>query len=354
MAAGQTFRRRHRTLAVCLLAGLAAVQTQWLLGRLAQVPAPAEPVSAPAGPMTDPSEAEAVAAEPDSDLTEQEPAPTEEEEPAPTEEEEEPESVAEEMLEALGMADFLESYSWIAGLSVAFGSYLICSLQKEVQFDAPPPFEKRSDFERMLFVNAWLALMSGIVNAVAFLEMGMTVSHHTGNSTHMGRMAGVDGTKFMRLIGSFMAGAATLGANQLDAEAPYAGRFSPALLATAFAVVGAFSLKYFDGSSLVCCQLLAFSQGIMNALTRKCASMPLCVSHVTGYVTDAGAILGTWVNATMTGRTAPSLKKPSVFIASVAAFSLGGFVTAVWKDSVGASMLLLSAAGTSLMAVGVC
>merc|ERR1711904_349021 len=111
--------------------------------------------------------------------------------------------------------------------------------------------------------------------------MGMTVSHHTGNTTHMGRLTGVDGMKFFKLISSFMAGAAALGANPIDAEAPYAGRFSPALLGTAFAIAGAMAVMSMDGNSLVTCQLLAFSQGIMNALTRKCTSMPICTSHVT-------------------------------------------------------------------------
>eukprot|EP00929_Paragymnodinium_shiwhaense_P046557 TRINITY_DN23710_c0_g2_i2.p1 TRINITY_DN23710_c0_g2~~TRINITY_DN23710_c0_g2_i2.p1 ORF type:complete len:111 (+),score=18.82 TRINITY_DN23710_c0_g2_i2:171-503(+) len=109
-----------------------------------------------------------------------------------------------------------------------------------------------------------------------------------------------------------------------------------------------------DGNSLVTCQLLAFSQGIMNALTRKCTSMPICCSHVTGYVTDAGAILGTWAASGFRGSSAPSLKKPFIFVVSIGTFALGGFATASLKDSVGLNMLLLSAAGTALSALGVC
>eukprot|EP00929_Paragymnodinium_shiwhaense_P081766 TRINITY_DN42878_c0_g1_i3.p2 TRINITY_DN42878_c0_g1~~TRINITY_DN42878_c0_g1_i3.p2 ORF type:complete len:212 (+),score=24.82 TRINITY_DN42878_c0_g1_i3:156-791(+) len=210
------------------------------------------------------------------------------------------------------------------------------------------------DFERVVFVNAWLTMMSGIVNAVAFLEMGMTVSHHTGNATHWGRLTGTDGMKFLRLISAFMAGSAALGASPIDAEAPYAGRVCPALLGTAFAVLGAFLVKHLDGSTMVTCQLLAFSQGIMNALTRKCTSMPICSSHVTGYVTDAGAILGTWVSASIKGAKAPSLKKPAIFLIPVCTFALGGLVTANLKEVAGLSMLLVAAFGTSLMALGMC
>eukprot|EP00929_Paragymnodinium_shiwhaense_P081767 TRINITY_DN42878_c0_g1_i4.p2 TRINITY_DN42878_c0_g1~~TRINITY_DN42878_c0_g1_i4.p2 ORF type:complete len:126 (+),score=16.75 TRINITY_DN42878_c0_g1_i4:156-533(+) len=124
------------------------------------------------------------------------------------------------------------------------------------------------DFERVVFVNAWLTMMSGIVNAVAFLEMGMTVSHHTGNATHWGRLTGS--------------------------------------------------------------------------------------SHVTGYVTDAGAILGTWVSASIKGAKAPSLKKPAIFLIPVCTFALGGLVTANLKEVAGLSMLLVAAFGTSLMALGMC
>eukprot|EP00929_Paragymnodinium_shiwhaense_P098449 TRINITY_DN5991_c0_g1_i1.p1 TRINITY_DN5991_c0_g1~~TRINITY_DN5991_c0_g1_i1.p1 ORF type:complete len:305 (+),score=65.44 TRINITY_DN5991_c0_g1_i1:70-984(+) len=256
-------------------------------------------------------------------------------------------------LPGAGLAELVDSYSWLAGIGVVMICYLLCAMQKEVPHPERTPLAKRTDFERVLFVSTWFSVMSGIVNAVAFLEMGMTVSHHTGNTTHMGRLTGVDGMKFLRVIASFMAGAGCYGANHIDSEAPYARRFCPALLASAFAVLGAFFVKYLDGDVLVTVQLLAFSQGILNALTRKFTSLPLCCSHVTGYVTDAGSMLGEWVMLQSKGRDAgPMPREPVVFLLAIFGFAFGGFATSCLKAKVGVATLLIPAVGTAMSAVG--
>ena len=45
-------------------------------------------------------------------------------------------------------------------------------------------------------------------DAVAILTMGGTVSHHTGNASHTGRRAGIDGMHFAELIVAYGVGAA--------------------------------------------------------------------------------------------------------------------------------------------------
>eukprot|EP00929_Paragymnodinium_shiwhaense_P005962 TRINITY_DN10871_c1_g1_i1.p1 TRINITY_DN10871_c1_g1~~TRINITY_DN10871_c1_g1_i1.p1 ORF type:complete len:330 (+),score=54.89 TRINITY_DN10871_c1_g1_i1:82-1071(+) len=267
--------------------------------------------------------------------------------------------------DASALAVFLESYrtslySWVAGLAIAIISSKLCFLQKDSKlYEEPPPFEKRADFDRLVWVNAWLSVMSGMVNAVAFLDMKMTVSHMTGNVTYGGiRLPKAEmrlqGLNYFCLIVSFMVGSAVLGASNADAEAPYMRRFSPALTATAFAVAGAFVIRHFEGDAMVTLELLAFSQGIMNALTRKCQSMPLCVSHVTGYATDAGFMLGDWATAIGSGREWPCLKKIAIFVITIGSFALGGFAVVYFHETYRLHMLLVSAAGILLTASGIC
>eukprot|EP00929_Paragymnodinium_shiwhaense_P070680 TRINITY_DN35812_c0_g1_i2.p1 TRINITY_DN35812_c0_g1~~TRINITY_DN35812_c0_g1_i2.p1 ORF type:complete len:323 (+),score=36.87 TRINITY_DN35812_c0_g1_i2:84-1052(+) len=262
--------------------------------------------------------------------------------------------------EARGLADLVESHSALSGLMVVFISYLICSMQRYARHRCPSeriPLEERTDFGRVLFVNAWLALISGCVNAFAFLENGLTVSHHTGNTMRMGVEFGDAALgyamTFTRVVASFFAGAAMLGASFVDPEANIERRFCPALLSTAFVLLGAFFIKYMHGETMVTTELLAFSQGIMNATTRKFSSMPLSCSHVTGYVTDAGFILGSWGGG-VHGAAKPCLKQPIIFLVSIFTFALGGFTTACLDQRFGICTLLVPILGTTLSAFGFC
>eukprot|EP00929_Paragymnodinium_shiwhaense_P021942 TRINITY_DN14179_c0_g1_i1.p1 TRINITY_DN14179_c0_g1~~TRINITY_DN14179_c0_g1_i1.p1 ORF type:complete len:288 (-),score=54.13 TRINITY_DN14179_c0_g1_i1:564-1427(-) len=267
--------RSRSLLGPCLLAGVAALQIVWLLStQLAQVPVPADPLPV--------------------------------------------------LAESSRLADFLQSHSWVAGLGVSFGSYLLCALQKDVKRISAPSNETRLELRRVVGVTAWLAMMSGIVCAAAFFDMRMTLSENNGKTLHSGCFVGLDGTRILALVGSFMAGAVALGANPIDAEGPYAGRFSPALLGSAFAIVGAFLVKYIGGSSFVTWQLLTFSQGILHGLKMSCASMQ--VSSLTSCIIDL------WI--------------------PVGAFALGCFATSTLKEDLGMKMLLVSAAGTHLMGLG--
>jgi len=181
---------------------------------------------------------------------------------------------------------------------------------------------------------------------------GATVSHHTGNTTHAGRLLLSGGTKFIGLILAFMVGSGIVGANDIDVEAAFKGRYSPPLMSSAFAVAAALVVVYSGGSTSITLQLLCFSQGILNALTRKFPGMPVCASHVTGYATDAGAIVGSWVRANLQGAPPVNLKKPTIFIVSIVAFALGGTLAALLQEQYGVLLLAVPAAGTALAGAG--
>jgi len=230
--------------------------------------------------------------------------------------------------------------------------YRLCEAPKQMSPSEVVPFDKRPDSDRITYMNAYLALMSGMVNAIAFLEFGMTVSHHTGNTTHTGRTWGTTGMKFLSIIVAFMVGSGCVGANVVDTEAWIQKRYSGPLMSSAISVAAAMFIKTATGSTKVALLLLAFSQGILNAITRKCSAMPICVSHVTGYATDAGSILGTWVKAVCNNEQPPSLKKPFIFIASMITFALGGFIATKVCPWTGVTSLAIPAAGLALAATG--
>merc|ERR1712118_438415 len=97
-----------------------------------------------------------------------------------------------------------------------------------------------------------LTFLSGIVNGIAFLEMGFTVAHMTGNMSHWGRLTLTDsgGLTFCYLVSCFCGGAALAGFNKVDGEAIFQGRESPGLISAAVAVAGGAAIRHWGGTAL--------------------------------------------------------------------------------------------------------
>ncbi|CAE7769705.1 Nek1, partial [Symbiodinium necroappetens] len=79
-----------------------------------------------------------------------------------------------------------------------------------------------------------LCFASGYVNALTIIDMGMTVSHQTGNTSHAGRLIMNGGAAFFHLMAAFAAGSFVAGYSKSDGEAVYQGRYSPNMLASTF------------------------------------------------------------------------------------------------------------------------
>ena len=89
--------------------------------------------------------------------------------------------------------------------------YLVASTEK-----APPAGEiitmdVRHDYDRVVRTSVILSLLSGMVNGLAFLEMGMTVAHQTDNLSHWGRLSGTAAIEFGSVLFSFCPGAFAAG-----------------------------------------------------------------------------------------------------------------------------------------------
>merc|ERR1719215_2306692 len=81
------------------------------------------------------------------------------------------------------------------------------------------PLEKRNDFSQICRIGGALSLVSGMVNVVAFLELGTVVAHHTGNASHSGRLLGTGATRLVAIMSAYAAGAATAGYGNSDGDA---------------------------------------------------------------------------------------------------------------------------------------
>jgi len=220
---------------------------------------------------------------------------------------------------------------------------------------SPPPadavLEKRADYNKVLIFSAYLSWLSGFVNAVCILQMGMTVAHHTGNASHTGRLWGIDAQRFAMSIIGFWVGAAVAGYHKCSGETLYCGRWSPALLSAGIAVAVAVVLQHDGAGPLVSVPLFAFSQGLQNAVTRKHSALPICTTHVTGYLTDFGSGIGAWARGVVDG-SGPGLRRPMFFGLSFFTFALGGFAAKKSSDEYGVQAAYIPAILMMITALG--
>ena len=167
------------------------------------------------------------------------------------------------------------------------------------------------------------------------------------------------GIKFFHLMLFFACGSFVSGFTKCDQEAIYQGRYSPNLLASAFAVVLGCFVHYCKSESGIanddaseCLLLWAFSQGIQNGITRRCSSLPVCTTHFTGYLTDFGVGLGLWARAQADGAETPTLLKVFLFGSGIFFFGLGGVAAMETHPAWGAQAALIPAAIMAAVAGG--
>jgi len=177
-----------------------------------------------------------------------------------------------------------------------------------------------------------------MVNVVAIFEMGATVSHHTGNCSHMGRFLGKDGMFYLRLIVSYLAGSTLAGFMESfdnDSEAIFHGRRSPTLLTAAGVIFIGTMSHYFNPECMNwSAAMFACSQGLQNGVTSRFSSLPLRTTHMTGALTDIGLHLGTVIRARRAGTKSPPHYKAALLSMFVACFALGGFLVSCTRDQV--------------------
>lgn len=260
--------------------------------------------------------------------------------------------------ESSGMAKTIADHALFVSLAlmIACGAF---AYTEQAQPAAAGPAEKRPDYSSFVMISNILCFTSGFVNALAIIDMGMTVSHQTGNTSHTGRLIMNGGIKFFHLMLSFATGSFVAGFSKCDQEAIYQGRYSPNLLAAAFAVMFGCLVHYCKAQAGIanddaseCLFLWAFSQGIQNGITRRCSSLPVCTTHFTGYLTDFGVGLGLWARAQADGAEPPTLLKVFLFGSGIFFFGLGGVAAMETHPAWGAQAALIPAAIMAAVAGG--
>jgi uncharacterized membrane protein YoaK (UPF0700 family) len=228
------------------------------------------------------------------------------------------------------------------------------------------PIEKRTDFPVVVGTASLLCLISGMVNIISFLEMGIPCTHHTGSATHCARLVGTTtafgdltpgaaALSIIVLLVTYVAGAGAAGFAKCNGENVFAGKTSWGLLATALIVAAGAYLRQVTGLVTPTMALWSFSQGLQNAISTSAAAFvgfPVRTTHVTGAATDLGSGLGQWLSAKIGGTDAPSLRKPIVFAASIFFFGLGGYIARFLVPMYGALSALVPAALLAVLSLG--
>lgn len=242
-------------------------------------------------------------------------------------------------------------------LIFTFLSMALCGALCYTECSTTPKLEfKDRDYFTFQLIQNILCFASGLINALCIFDMGMTVSHQSGNTSHTGRLIMAGGAKFGHLLAAFCFGSFFAGYSKSDTELIYSGRYSPNLLASALAVVAGCLVHYCkehsgegNDNTSECLLLFAFSQGIMNGITRRCQTLPICTTHFTGYLTDVGTLLGWCVRD---GEMGEKFQKAMLFAAGILFFGLGGVAAKELHESYNMQAALISAALVAAVAGG--
>jgi len=256
--------------------------------------------------------------------------------------------------DAEGSSSFLAEHSRLA----AAGVVVLCLALATTENQKPPAsiggaIEQRGDYNNVFFINSLLSLCSGMMNALAFLECSATIAHHSGNLTHWGRSWGTDSMRFGCYLFAFLFGGVMIGFFKADSEAIFVARYSPCMLASVVAAIGGAIIQIVSQDALATLVLWALAQGIQNGLCRKFSSMPLCSTHFTGYLSDAGILSGAYISAKIKGEKTAPTEKPILFFSCMVAFAAGGFAAKLGRDKYGMVIAFVPAVLMATVALGV-
>lgn len=214
----------------------------------------------------------------------------------------------------------------------------------------PIPLDKRTDFVRICLAGGIMTALSGIVNGIALVELGLTPGFPSGTTMNMGRMLGIDAKKFIYLWLTFLGGGIFAGASQVDGDAFVEGRFSPGLLLSAVLLAaGVVAKKQFDSASAAL-SLMSFAQGLQNAITTSFSSVVIRSTHAAGGMTDSALVIGQCLRKMSKGEDLPALRKTILTLITVLSFAGGGFLSRFAQRRFGLNGIFLPAAVVALMA----
>ena len=191
-----------------------------------------------------------------------------------------------------------------------------------------------------------LALMAGMINAVALLGFEhQAVSHVSGTATLVG-VSLVGGAPALHLLGvllAFLVGAACAGL-LVESPALKLGRhYDTALVLEALLLVAACVLL--ARGHLAGHWLASAACGLQNALASHFSGAVIRTTHLTGVFTDLGIMLGSWLRGAV-----PDKRKAWLLLLIILGFAGGAALGAVGYPKLFFLTLLLPAGGCLLLA----
>lgn len=187
----------------------------------------------------------------------------------------------------------------------------------------------------ILFWIFYLTLLAGAMNVTALLEFGHSVSHHTGNASRLalgeGNAGIVVGIFFAYFLGALMAGY-IFHQRHLSPKNRYG--VVMLLMGTglwAFVAMGRPALTLY---------FMALVLGLQNGLFITYHGMLIRTTHLTGYLSDAGFAIGSFLRGEK-----HSLQRAVFYLSSIGMFILGGwlitFVEGIWRLPILATAYIL-------------
>lgn len=208
------------------------------------------------------------------------------------------------------------------------------------------PFNTKRGRLGIALGGASLAAVAGYVDAVLLRITGLGVSHATGGVAKLAgdTAAGNHDTavRILSVLCAFLLGAVISGAIIGASELKPGRRYGVAMLVQAALLAIATVFMILEPASFWAATFAAGACGLQNAMASSYYGLIVRTTHVTGIVTDLGAMLG----QKLTGKPVEPWRF-GLLAALLAAFFMGGLAGYIATDHLGQAVLAAPAAATA-------
>ncbi len=186
---------------------------------------------------------------------------------------------------------------------------------------------------RVLILIAILTFISGLLNGTGVLLYASTVSHHTGNLTRAAlAIAHFDFLTALHILflpASFLTGAFISGLLFYEKNFTFSKRYGILLMGFSFVLA---CLVFFKAGNLLTSGCICLILGIQNGMFIFFKGILIRTTHFTGYLTEAGVCLGSFIRGVPAGESnRRELKRSLFYLISICCFILGSVFSVFLK-----------------------
>lgn len=180
----------------------------------------------------------------------------------------------------------------------------------------------------------FLTFIAGMVNVYSMIELKTTISHHTGNLSIFAK--GIANGKFefvaFIVITMYFIGSIISGFLYPEKNFYFKKRYGNSIITGGiiFILLDILSLNNLKSP------FIALWMGIQNAMFIRFRGFVVRTTHMTGYLSDAGFYLGSWLRGQKR-----DLKIFLFYITSIIVFILGGMVGYIFSSNIQNSLSII-------------